>query len=94
MLQSRRAIEEETYANMSELPAEADQLELTLASISPLLGTSLSDISETCRDQSTAYLTALFLGEHWAKKSKSYIAYHLLESADFSLGRCSVQLQW
>ena len=51
MLQSRRAIEEETYANMSELPAEADQLELTLASISPLLGTSLSDISETCRNQ-------------------------------------------
>ena len=45
---------------------EADELEIALASITPLLG----DIGGECRKQSEVYLTGLFSGELWAKKSK------------------------
>ena len=53
--------------NYSErmLQPEADELEIALASITPLLG----NIGEKCRSQSELYLTGLFSGELWAKKS-------------------------
>ena len=60
--------------NYSEQISEADDLDLALASITPLLPTSgLFAISETCASQSKAYLDALFSNKSekiWAKKSK------------------------
>ena len=53
-----------------ELPPDSPE-ELALASITPLLGTFLKPISETCKSQSMTYLSALFSGEDWAQKSKS-----------------------
>ena len=53
---------------------EADDTELALASITPLLPTTgLLAISETCAAQSEAYLEGLFSNRSekiWAKKSK------------------------
>ena len=52
--------------NYSErmLQPEPDELEIALASITPLL-----DTRRECRRQSELYLSALFSGELWAKKS-------------------------
>ena len=62
--------------NYSEQISEADDYDLALASITPLLPTSgLLAISETCASQSKAYLDALFSNKSekiWAKKSKIF----------------------
>ena len=54
---------------------KADDYDVTLASISPLLPTSgFFPISATCASQSMAYLDGLFSNKSekiWAKKSKS-----------------------
>ena len=61
-------------SNRREQATEADDTELALASITPLLPTTgLLAISETCAAQSEAYLEGLFSNRSekiWAKKSK------------------------
>ena len=52
-----------------EIPKASDEV-LALASISPLLGPRSNPISETCKIQSMHYLSELFSGQPWAKKSK------------------------
>ena len=61
-------------SNRREQATEADDTELALASITPLLPTTgLLAISETCAAQSEAYLDGLFSNRSekiWAKKSR------------------------
>ena len=71
LLKHQNAMEEEYLpSDIFELPPDSPE-ELALASITPLLGTFLKPISETCKSQSMTYLSALFSGEDWAQKSKS-----------------------
>ena len=60
------------YSEQSEALPRAGDLEITLASISPLLGTKRNPISEECKNQSIYYLSELFSNQSWAKKSKTY----------------------
>ena len=62
---------EGNHSGQPEALPRADDLEMTLASITPLLGTTRDPISEECKSQSMFYLSELFNNQSWAKKSMS-----------------------
>ena len=62
----------ENEGNFSKQPEalhRVDNVEITLASISPILGKTFDSISEECKSQSMYYLSELFGNQSWAKKS-------------------------